>query len=265
MSSSPPNISPLGRCCTAHRSQSGRGLGTPSCSSAHTPSCTLPRTRCGSPGQEGGWRTWTGRTGPGWGSSGERWGRGRPCTGGGAPPSPCPPTSQPETLTVISDNQCFEFTTGVISMLALLFWRRQRSRGGRYKALELLWAFAGPQRLPCLLPCPIAIAAPCLILLHLLHFVAIFYYLPPACNAVAGLSMASPQWLDNSASHTVHELRLQSRAELWMEETASNFLISCPPTKPSHSCSKVPLFSNASCVAIPVLMDHKLYQEPFKF
>ena len=81
---------------------------------------------------------------------------------------------------------------------------------GRYKALELLWAFAGPQRLPCLLPCPIAIAAPCLILLHLLHFVAIFYYLPPASNAVAGLSMASPQWLDNSASHTVHELRLQS-------------------------------------------------------
>ena len=29
-------------------------------------------------------------------------------------------------------------------------------------------------------------------LAHLLHFVALFYYLPAASNAVAGLSMATP-------------------------------------------------------------------------
>ena len=187
-----------------------------------------------------------GSRGPGWGSSGGRSGRGRPCTGGAAPPSPCPPTSQPETLTVIPNNQCFEFTTGVISMLALLFWRRQRSRG-RYKALELLWAFAGPQRHTCLLPCPIAIAAPMFATLAPSTLCRSFLLSTSCKQCCCRPSMTNqPPLANGSTSWQVTPcMNFSYGAECgWMEETASNFLISCPPpgrclTK--SFCSKVPL------------------------
>ena len=119
----------------------------------------------------------------------------------------------------------------------------------RYKALELLWAFAGPQRHPCLLPSPTAIAGP------------MFATLAPSSATLCPsflLSTSSKQCccrpLNGSTSWQVTPcMNFSYGAECeWTEETASNFLISCP--LPARCINKSFLLKSAtepkaSCVA----------------
>ena len=79
----------------------------------------------------------------------------------------------------------------------------------------------------------------------LLHFVALFYH-QPGSNAVVGLSMASPQWPDKFASHTVHELRSRCGVD---GRDRKQFPDQLSPHQAKSFLLKSATEPNASCVA----------------
>ena len=196
----------------------------------------------------------------------------RRCIGGAAPPSPRPPTTQPEKLSLSS-----QIIINVLSCLPLVLSAclpccsgGGKGLTGRYKALELLWPFAGPQRHPAL---PNSY---CLILLQTFYTLSLFSitYQQPA------MLLQASQWQPPNGRTSWQVTPCMNFARGAEQRPVSNFLISCPPTlglscppiyhtrqslvhlpgiaSPSHSCSKVPLsqMQVGLRTVIPLLMDY---------